>query len=109
MGGQFELTQAAGVKNVVMVYFRSGMTMVFGNHTVQQLVSAMRVTRLSRVMVTGLCSMMVLGIVPSAAPWLARESLFEFTAREPKNQDPVEPGPTTEEDPATPVGDSGLT
>ena len=31
-------------------------------------------------------------LVPAPCPWLARESIFEFTAREPKNRNPAEPG-----------------
>ena len=52
----------------------------------------MRITRLSIVIATGVCAMMVAGILASSAPWLARESIFEFTAREPKNRNPAEPG-----------------
>jgi hypothetical protein len=52
----------------------------------------MRITRLSIVIAIGVCAMMVAGIFASSAPWLARESIFEFTAREPKNRNPAEPG-----------------
>ena len=65
----------------------------------------MRITRLSIVIAAGVCAMMVVGILASAAPWLARESIFEFTAREPKNRNPAEPGAPPNGDPATPVGD----
>ena len=52
----------------------------------KQLVSAMRITRLSIMIATGACAMMVAGIFCESAPWLARESIFEFTAREPKDR-----------------------
>ncbi len=36
-------------------------------------------------------------LVPALAPWLAQESIFEFTAREPKNRNPANPGAATPE------------
>ncbi len=45
----------------------------------------MRISRLSMVVATGACVMVAVGIMASEAPWLARESIFEFTAREPKS------------------------
>ncbi|HWH69948.1 MAG TPA: hypothetical protein VNT26_11210 [Candidatus Sulfotelmatobacter sp.] len=69
----------------------------------------MRTTRLSIVIAIGVCGMMALGILASAAPWLAQESLFEFTAREPKNRTPAEPGdPPNGGDPGMPSSNSGL-
>jgi len=35
------------------------------------------------VVATGICAMFALGLFVSSAPWLARESIFEFTARAP--------------------------
>jgi hypothetical protein len=53
----------------------------------------MRITRLIIVIATGVCGMLIAGmLVPALCPWLARESIFEFTAREPKNRNPAEPG-----------------
>ena len=69
----------------------------------------MRITRLSIVIAIGVCAMMVAGILASSAPWLARESIFEFTAREPKNRNPAEPGAPPNGGPATPAGNSGVT
>ena len=46
----------------------------------------MKITHLSILIATGLCAMVVVGILGSVAPWLARESIFEFTAREPKDR-----------------------
>ncbi len=69
----------------------------------------MRITRLSIVIATGLCGMMVVGILASAAPWLARESIFEFTAREPKDRNPAEPGAPPNGGDARGSGDAGLT
>lgn len=51
----------------------------------------MKITRLSIVIATGLCALVVVGILGSVAPWLARDSIFEFTAREPKNKNLAEP------------------
>jgi hypothetical protein len=49
-------------------------------------------------------------LVPALAPWLARESIFEFTAREPKKGNPADPSaPPLNEDPATQRGDSEVT
>jgi hypothetical protein len=51
----------------------------------------MRITRLSIVIATGVCGMLIAGmLVPALCPWLARESIFEFTAREPKKRNPAE-------------------
>jgi hypothetical protein len=70
----------------------------------------MRITRFSIVVATGVCVMMFAGIFASSAPWLARESIFEFTAREPKNKTPTEPdSPPLNGGPATPAGNSGVT
>jgi hypothetical protein len=53
----------------------------------------MKITHLSIVMATSACGMLLAGmLVPDLCPWLARESIFEFTAREPKNRNPAEPG-----------------
>ena len=69
----------------------------------------MRITRLSIVIATGVCAMMVAGILASSAPWLARESIFEFTAREPKNRNPAEPGVPPNGGPGKPAANSGVT
>ena len=70
----------------------------------------MRITRLSIVIATGVCGMLIAGmLVPALCPWLARESIFEFTAREPKNRNPVEPGAAPNAGPATPNGSSEVT
>jgi hypothetical protein len=70
----------------------------------------MKITHLSIVMATGACGMLLAGmLVPAVAPWLARESLFEFTAREPKDRNPAEPGDTPNGGPATQGGDSEVT
>jgi hypothetical protein len=66
----------------------------------------MRITRFSMVIATGVCAMMFAGIFASSAPWLARESIFEFTAREPKNRNPADPGAASNDGPATPAGNS---
>jgi hypothetical protein len=59
---------------------------------------------------TGACAMLIAGMLaPALAPWLARESLFEFTAREPKNRKPAEPGTAPNDGPATPGGNSEVT
>ena len=65
----------------------------------------MKITHLSVVIVTGSCAMVIAAmLVPALAPWLARESIFEFTAREPKNRNPAEPGAAPNGGPATPSG-----
>ena len=69
----------------------------------------MRITRFRIVIATGVCAMMVVGIFASAAPWLARESIFEFTAREPKNRNPAEPGAAPTGGPAASRGNSDVT
>jgi hypothetical protein len=70
----------------------------------------MRITRLNIVIATGVCGMLIAGmLVPALCPWLARESIFEFTAREPKNRNPAEPGAPPNGGPATPAGNSGVT
>jgi hypothetical protein len=70
----------------------------------------MKITHLSIVMATGACAMVIAGmLVPALAPWLARESIFEFTAREPKNRNPAEPGAAPNGGPATQRGDSEVT
>lgn len=69
--------------------------------TVYHLVCAMRMTQLSIVIALGACAMIVAGIL-GPAPWLARESIFEFTAREPKNRGPAEPAAPPNDGPATP-------
>jgi len=61
----------------------------------------MTITRLSMVIALGACAMIVAGIL-GPAPWLARESIFEFTAREPKNRNPAEPATPLNDGPATP-------
>jgi hypothetical protein len=48
-------------------------------------------------------------LVPALAPWLARESIFEFIPREPENRNPAEPGAAPDAGPATPVGNSEVT
>ena len=84
--------------------------MVFRSSTVKQLLSAMRITRLSIVIAAGVCGMLIAGmLVPALCPWLAQESIFEFTAREPKNGDSAEPGATPRGGPATPSGNSQVT
>jgi hypothetical protein len=70
----------------------------------------MKITQLSIVMATGACAMVIAGmLVPNLAPWLARESIFEFTAREPKNWNPAEPGAPPNGGPATPSGSYDVT
>ena len=69
----------------------------------------MRITRFSMVIATGVCAMMFAGIFASSAPWLARESIFEFTAREPNKRNPAEPDAAPTGGPARPSGDSGGT
>ena len=69
----------------------------------------MRITRLSIVIAAGVCAMFVAGILASSAPWLARESLFEFTAREPKNRNPAETSAPPNGGPTTPAGNSEVT
>jgi hypothetical protein len=52
----------------------------------------MKIPHLSIVMATSACGMLLtVMLVPDLCPWLARESIFEFTAREPKNRNPAEP------------------
>ena len=68
----------------------------------------MKITHLSIVMATGACAMVIASmLVPALAPWLARESIFEFTAREPKNRNPAGAAPNG--GPATPSGNSEVT
>jgi len=70
----------------------------------------MKITHLIIVMTTGACGMIVAGMLtPALAPWLARESIFEFTAREPKNRNPGEPGTAPNGGLATRRGDSEIT
>ena len=69
----------------------------------------MRITRLSIVIAIGVCAMMVAGILTSSAPWLARESIFEFTAREPNKRNPAEPGAPANGSLAMPPGNSEVT
>lgn len=67
----------------------------------------MKITHLGIVMATGACAIVIAGmLVPEMAPWLARENVFEFTAREPKNRNPAEPGPNGGS--ATQPGNSGV-
>ena len=68
----------------------------------------MKITNLCIVIATGVCAMIVVGFL-GPAPWLARESIFEFTAREPKNRNPSEPGIAPNGGPATPSGNSEVT
>jgi hypothetical protein len=51
----------------------------------------MKVLHLGTVVAVVVCAMVGVGVLASAAPWLARESLFEFTAREPNDSPPAEP------------------
>jgi hypothetical protein len=68
----------------------------------------MKITHLIIVMATGVCGMLIAGmLVPAPCPWLARESIFEFTAREPKNRNPA--GTEPNGGPATPSGNSEVT
>ena len=69
----------------------------------------MRISHLSIAIAAGMCAMMLVGILASSAPWLARESIFEFTAREPKNRNPVEPDVPPNGGPAMPAGTSEVT
>jgi hypothetical protein len=70
----------------------------------------MRITRLSIMIATGACAVVIAGmLVPALAPWLARESIFEFIPREPENRNPAEPGAAPDAGPATPVGNSEVT
>jgi len=64
--------------------------------------------RLSGLIASIMFVMLLAGmLVP--VPWLARESILEFTAREPRNRSPAEPGAAPDNDPATPGGNSGVT
>ena len=67
----------------------------------------MKITHLSIVIATGVCVLIFAGLFSISAPWLARESIFEFTAREPKDKNPAEPGAPPNGGPATRFGDSG--
>lgn len=67
----------------------------------------MRSTRFTIAIATGLCSMVVVGILGSEAPWLARESIFEFMAREPENKNPAEPDAPPKGGLTTPSANSG--
>ena len=70
----------------------------------------MKITHLSIVMAAGACAMLIAGMLaPALAPWLARESIFEFTVREPKNRNPAEPGAPPKGGPAMPSGNSEVT
>jgi hypothetical protein len=70
----------------------------------------MKITHLIIVMTTGACAMLIAGMLaPALAPWLEQESIFEFTAREPKNSNPAEPGTAPNGGPATPIGTWALT
>ena len=75
--------------------------MVFGGSSVNHLVCAMRMTQLSIVIALGACAMIVAGIL-GPAPWLARESIFEFTARQPRNRNPAQLTAPPNDGPATP-------
>ena len=68
---------------------------------VMHVVSTVRTTRLNVLIATGVCAMFVAGILASVAPWLARESIFEFTAREPKSRNPPDPGESPSGGPGT--------
>ena len=61
----------------------------------------MTITRLSMVIALGACAMIVAGIL-GPAPWLARESIFEFTARQPRNRNPAQLTAPPNDGPATP-------
>ena len=71
----------------------------------------MKITHLSIVIATGACAVVTAAmLVPALAPWLARESIFEFTARQPKNNNPTDPSaPPLNGGPATQRGDSEVT
>jgi hypothetical protein len=70
----------------------------------------MKITHLCIVIATGVCALLVVGfLVPAPCPWLARESLFELTAREPKNRDPAEPGAAPSGGPAALLNSSAVT
>jgi hypothetical protein len=70
----------------------------------------MRITRFIIVIAAGVCGVLIAGmLVPALCPWLARESIFEFTAREPKNRNPAEPDAAPKGGPARPSGDLGGT
>lgn len=67
----------------------------------------MRMSRLSLVIATGACAMVFAGMLtPDLAPWVARENLFEFTARESGNRNPDELGAPPNGNPSTPSGDA---
>jgi hypothetical protein len=84
--------------------------MVYWSSSLKKLASAMKITRLSIVMATGACGMLLAGmLVPALCPWLARESIFEFTAREPRNRNPAKPGAAPNVGPATPSRNSRVT
>lgn len=70
----------------------------------------MKITHLIIVMATAVCVMVVAGmLMPEPAPWLARESIFEFTAREPQNRYPSEPGTAPKGGPDMQLANSGAT
>lgn len=48
-------------------------------------------------------------LTPDVAPWVARENLFEFTARESRNRNPDEPGTPPNGSPSSLSGDSDVT
>ena len=68
----------------------------------------MRTTPLTKLVTTSVCAIVFLGLFPSAAPWLAQESIFEFTAREPANDNPADSPVPPNGGPAQSLGKSDV-
>ena len=84
--------------------------MAASHHALEDRGYTMKITHLIVVMAIGVCVMIVAGmLMPGLTPWLAQESIFEFTARERKNSNPAEPGTAPNGGPATPIGNSEVT
>jgi len=47
-------------------------------------VKAMKNRKLGWVILAAICAVLIAGVL-SPVPWVARESIFEFTARQPEN------------------------
>jgi len=62
----------------------------------------MKTKVLGIMVVTGVCAVIVAGLI-LPAPWLARESIFEFASREPQDDEVGEPGAPPMDDPVMPT------
>ena len=67
----------------------------------------MKISNLNIVVATAVCAMLLVGMLASSAPWLARESIFEFTSRDPKKRNPADDA--SKGGPAERLGNSGAT